>query len=109
MRITISATDPFLSELARRRFAFALGRFQAHVRSVTVRVRDVNGPRGGVDQRCRVTVRLAWPAPPLVLEDIDAQAAVAISLIAERTARTVARAVDASTGRRTLARREARR
>ena len=97
MRITIRATSGWLSRLARHRFEFALGRFHGRVRSIAVRVADVNGPRGGVDKRCHVTVRLAAPKRTLVIEDADSDAAVAIDRLADRTARTVARAVDTLT------------
>lgn len=98
MRITIRATNGWLSRLARRRFEFALGRFHGRIRSIAIRVDDVNGPRGGIDKRCHVTVRLTAPKRTLVIEDADADAAVAIDRLADRTARTVARAVDTLTG-----------
>lgn len=97
MRMTIRATSAWLSRLAKRRFEFALGRFHGRVRSVSIRVADINGPRGGIDKVCRATVRLAAPKRSLVIEDTDADAAVAIDRVADRTARTVARAVDALT------------
>jgi putative sigma-54 modulation protein len=97
MRITIRATSRWLSRLAQRRFELALSRFHGRIRSVAVRVVDVNGPRGGVDKRCHVTVRLAAPKRTLVIEDADADAAVAIDRLADRTARTVARTVDSLT------------
>lgn len=97
MRMTIRATSAWLSRLAKRRFEFALGRFHGRVRSVSIRVADINGPRGGIDKVCRATVHLAAPKRSLVIEDTDADAAVAIDRVADRTARTVARAVDALT------------
>ncbi len=36
--------------------ASALGRFARRVRTVRVWLEDVNGPRGGVDTRCRIEV-----------------------------------------------------
>lgn len=93
MRINIRANSGWLSRLARRRFEFALGRFHGRVQSVAVRLVDLNGPRGGIDKRCRVTVRLTEPKRTLVLEDTDADAVVAVDRLADRTARTVARVV----------------
>ena len=49
---------PQLRSYAERRLAFALRRFQEHVRHVRVRLTDVNGPRRGVDARCAVTAHL---------------------------------------------------
>lgn len=98
MRIIIrqSTTLPAaLVEMARRRFAFALGRFGTRVRSLTIRMRDVNGPRGGHDQHCRVAVQLSGSRRQIVVEDIDANAGVVIDRAAERAAGAVSRAVDA--------------
>ena len=56
----ISAIDPYdLKEYARRRLTFALRRLAPHVRRVTVRFEDLNGPRRGVDSRCAMVLHLA--------------------------------------------------
>lgn len=39
-----------------RRLQYALGRFGDRLTRVAVRLSDINGPRGGVDKRCLVTV-----------------------------------------------------
>ena len=41
-----------------RKLGMKLGKFATSIERVSVRVSDVNGPRGGVDQRCRVKVVL---------------------------------------------------
>lgn len=54
MRILIRMTaglSPSLAPLARRRLEFALGRFGAPARSLTVRLADLNAARG-VDKHC---------------------------------------------------------
>ena len=97
MRILIRMTaglSPSLAPLARRRLEFALGRFGARVRSLTVRVADLNGPRGGLDKRCLVAIRLTSPRRLIVVEDTDAEAEVAIGRAAGRASRVVARAVE---------------
>lgn len=43
-------------ELAERRVRFALRRLGDEVMLVQVRLVDVNGPRGGVDQRCQLSL-----------------------------------------------------
>jgi ribosome-associated translation inhibitor RaiA len=43
---------------AERSLGFALASFGALVETVTIRLVDVNGPRGGVDKECSVTARL---------------------------------------------------
>lgn len=98
MRIIIrqATTVPAaLADLARHRFAVALGRFGTHVRSLTIRLRDVNGPRGGHDQHCRVALQLNGSRRQIVVEDIDANPGVVIDRAADRVARAVSRAVDA--------------
>lgn len=96
MRILIRMAvglPPSLALLARRRFEFALGRFGARVGSLTVRLTDLNGPRGGVDKHCLVAIRLTSPRRLIVIEDTDAEAEAAIGHAADRSARAVARAV----------------
>jgi ribosomal subunit interface protein len=41
-----------------RRLGLALQGFEKHLQSVDVRLSDVNGPRGGVDKSCAITVAL---------------------------------------------------
>ena len=96
MRILIRKTAGLprsLARLARRRLEFALGRFGTDVRSLTVRMTDLNGPRGGVDKHCLVAIRLTSPPRLIVIQDTDVEAEVAIGRVAERAARVVAHAV----------------
>jgi ribosome-associated translation inhibitor RaiA len=53
-------------------------RFDERVDAVIVRLTDVNGPRGGVDKRCRVLVRRT-ARPSFVVEAFSADAYEAIS------------------------------
>jgi len=89
-----------------RRLHFALGRFGGRVRQATVRLSDLNGPRGGVDKACRIAVRLP-ASPDLVVEDADGDLYVAIDRAAERAGRSVgrhlARGRGADAGERRLA------
>ena len=96
MRILIRKTAALprsLVRLAHHRLEFALGRFGAHVRSLTVRMTDLNGPRGGVDKHCLVAIRLTSPPRLIVIQDTDVEAEVAIGRVAARAARVVAHAV----------------
>lgn len=102
MRLTIfprTTLDPSLADLVQQRFSFAVGRFGQHVASVTVRLTDVNGPRGGTDKRCAVSVRVHRLRRDIFIEDTDATAGAAISHAAARTSRAIARAIDALTNR----------
>ncbi|MBA3847867.1 MAG: HPF/RaiA family ribosome-associated protein, partial [Planctomycetes bacterium] len=70
MRITIhhrlsEITEAGALEL-RRRAAFALGRFATRIEALSLRIRDVNGPRGGVGFSCLARVRLRRPATEIV-------------------------------------------
>lgn len=62
MKIDIMATGLTLDQAVRERFSrrlyFVLGRFLSVVRRVDVNVSDENGPKGGLDKRCRIQVVL---------------------------------------------------
>jgi len=84
-----------LREHVSRGLYFALGRFSPAISDVTVRVADINGPRGGVDKRCQIVVRLQLPgSSPVIIEETDELLSAAISHACERAGRTVARAVE---------------
>jgi len=73
-----------------RRLHFKLSRFKRKVTSVLVRIGDVNGPRGGVDKRCHVTV--SGPTLPSTnIQDLNADAYTAVDLAVERAGHAVAR------------------
>ena len=76
----------------RRRLAAKLGKFATSIERVSVRVADVNGPRGGVDQVCRVNVVLIG-LPAVVVEERDASLEAAIDGAITRTERAVRRSV----------------
>lgn len=71
-----------------RRILFSLGKLQGAVRSVRVRLRDDNGPKGGVDKRCLMEARLARSGR-VVAEVRDADLYTAISRAAQRLGRRV--------------------
>lgn len=54
--------DYLRSKLGRK-----LGKFSRSVERASVRIEDVNGPRGGVDKRCRIKVVLSG-LPSVVVE-----------------------------------------
>jgi ribosomal subunit interface protein len=73
-----------------RRLHFCLGRFEARIRNVTVRIFDINGPRGGADKRCRMAIRLI-PSDVIVVEEVNADLFAAIDRAAERLGQALAR------------------
>ena len=84
---------PSLLEHVERRVQFSLARFDGRVTRVAVRVTDVNGPRGGVDKRCRIAVRVR-PAGEIVVEDTCPDLYAAIDGAADRIGRSVQREVE---------------
>jgi len=82
--------NPELMEFARRRIGFALGRFAGRIRTVSVRVTDVNGPRGGCDKACVVTVDAASPRP-ITVEERQPKLFAAVALAADRAGRATVR------------------
>lgn len=103
MRILVRVTpgvEPKLADWARHRMELTLNRFAGSVRSLTVRIGDINGPRGGVDQHCSVVVRLAASRRHIVIDEIAEESGMAVARAAERTARAVARALKSVNDRR---------
>ena len=97
MKLHVVGENMHVSEDVRdyvtRRLEFALGRFTPEVERVTTRVGDVNGPRGGVDKRCRMEVKLRG-LQSILSEARANDLEVAVALAAERLARGVARALE---------------
>ncbi len=60
-----------------RKLGMKFGKFATSIERVSVRVEDVNGPRGGVDQVCRIKVALTG-LPSVVFEGRNASLAAAI-------------------------------
>lgn len=82
-----------LREHAERRLRFALGWAADRLRHVSIRLWDENGPRGGVDKRCRIQIAF-YATPGLVIDDTEADFYVAIDRAADRAGRSVARRLE---------------
>jgi ribosome-associated translation inhibitor RaiA len=73
-----------------RQLHFHLARFTTAIGEVLVRVTDLNGPKGGVDKRCQILVRLERGGSITVhVDGADGRAAVDHAI--ERTVRMIAR------------------
>ena len=79
-----------LVDLAHRRLSHALGRFAHHIGSITVRLDDVNGPRGGRDVECLAVVALT-PSGNLVVKGAYQTPAQAVSDILDRVRESLSR------------------
>lgn len=79
-------------EYMRRKLGRKLGKYGSAMERVTVRVRDVNGPRGGVDIACRIKVVLSG-LPSAVFEARGATAEAAFDSALAGVERVVRRSI----------------
>jgi len=75
-----------------RRIYFALSRFTHQIRTITVRLQDINGPKGGNDKKCQIVIRLK--SKTLILEGLEDNFFTAVDLTAARAQRGVSREID---------------
>ena len=79
-----------LKDYIRRRVHFSLGRFAARIRSLSIRVADANGPRGGVDKCCDIRVDVGL-RQPVIVHERQANLHVAVAFAMERAERAIQR------------------
>ena len=93
-----------LRDYVLRRVRFQLSRFSRELSAVVVRVGDVNGPRGGVDKRCQVTV--SGPrVPSATLQETSTDVYAAVGSAVDRIERIVGRGIDRARGQQPPVRR----
>ena len=94
MHIDIQARGVLLTDALRdhteRRLRYALAPAANRVRRIKVHFSDVNGPRGGVDQRCRIQATMEGLGE-VIIEDIEANPFRAIAIGAGRIGRSILR------------------
>ena len=94
MNLFVRSSNVALSQPIRtyidRRVRMVMGRFGRKIARVSVRISDVNGPRGGVDKLCRIEARF-WGRIPVVVEDVAADLPQAIDRAIRRMGRAAAR------------------
>jgi putative sigma-54 modulation protein len=85
----IENTDS-LRDHATRRVHIQLSRFGPEISEVLVRISDLNGPRGGIDKHCRITLR-GRRFRELVLDEVSVDPRLAVDAALDRIARLLAR------------------
>ena len=80
-------------EYLRGKLEQKLGKFGSAVQRASARVEDLNGPRGGVDKRCRIKVVLVG-LPTIVVDEHHPSLKGAMDGALTRMERTVRRAAD---------------
>ncbi len=76
-----------------RRMEFALKQFNSWITHVQVHLEDVNGPRRGIDKKCRILVNIKG-GKTIKIEDLDADLISAINRAADRVGQVVGREID---------------
>ena len=98
MRIQIHGSGVDASSGLRRHIVekteLTLERFAQEVESVTVTLRDTNGPRGGVDQQCQVAVKLYSQSRPLIATAMHEEIGGAIKLSLDKVVFSVSKVID---------------
>ena len=83
---------PVERDYVRRKLGIKLGKYARSIERISVRLEDVNGPRGGVDQSCRIKVVL-HALPSVVFESRDAALNAAVDAALAGVERAVRRTV----------------
>ena len=73
-----------------RRIRFALGKFGDSVNEATVRLTDLNGPKGGVDKNCLIVVKLR-KGGEVIVQGSGKDCIVTLNYCADRIGRAVER------------------
>jgi hypothetical protein len=82
-----------LREYALRRIHLHMSRFGRELRGVVVRISDLNGPKGGVDKQCRITVQ-GPRVGSSTLDEVNGDVYAAVGSAVERVSRAVGRQLE---------------
>lgn len=72
------------------RVRFVFRRMQHEIRQIRVRLLDVNGPRGGADKQCRITLKLSGPGTLVVTSQANS-GSVALDSALDRASQSLVR------------------
>jgi hypothetical protein len=92
IRVLGATLDPGDRDTIARKLGKRLGKFASSIERVSVRLSDVNGPKGGVDHKCLIKVVLSG-LPSVVVERRDASLQRAANDAIATTAQAVRRSV----------------
>jgi putative sigma-54 modulation protein len=92
MRVTARGVEltTELRDYVTRRVHFGLGRFAGKIKSLSVQLADINGPRGGIDKCCDIRVD-AGLSQKVVVRERQQTIHAAVALAIERVERVVER------------------
>ena len=93
IRVRGSKINRLISRLCERRLGFALDRFTGRIRNADVILNDLNGPKGGRDKECRITLRLI-PKGLVVVKAVRENFATALDKTLERAERALSRRIE---------------
>lgn len=82
-----------LKDHIERRLSTALGRLKGRIDRITIRLVDVNGPRGGIDKRCRIIVSLS-PRGQVIVTGSDHDPFALVNRAAKRTGHIVRKVLE---------------
>ncbi|TCS35742.1 ribosomal subunit interface protein [Paucimonas lemoignei] len=83
---------PSLREYLEQRLQTAFGPVRGRIGDIVVRLRDLNGPRGGRDMQCQVSVKMPGK-PEVVIREVQENMYNAIDRAVKRAAYRVGRIV----------------
>ncbi|MHC5110515.1 MAG: hypothetical protein ACYTHJ_11640 [Planctomycetota bacterium] len=91
LRISLAASDDHgLRTMVERKLVLALARFRARIKQLHVRFEDLNGPKGGMDKRCRLEASLDHEsANVFVTEVVDSEYEFALHRAVQRMSRRI--------------------
>lgn len=92
VRVVGAILSPEDREMVRTKLTRRLTKFASAIERVSVRIADVNGPKGGVDHRCVIKVVLRG-LPSVVVERTDAALQLAVDAAVRATGMSVHRAI----------------
>ena len=92
--------SPGVTRDLRARVGRAFARFRTSLNSVSLRIEDINGPRGGNDKECRIVCKLAGGAS-IVQRRVRLSSRAAVISCIKAAERSLQRRVRRELGRRT--------